>query len=57
MSTCLSYEMKGGACLSCATGYWPSNGVCVKVRDPTPNCKQTNELGNCVECVSRYYLN
>lgn len=56
MSTCLSYEMVGGACLSCTIGYWPLNGVCVKIRDPTPNCKNTNELGNCIECLNRYYL-
>ncbi len=34
--------MAGGACTTCQIGYWPLNGVCLKVKDPVPNCKQTN---------------
>jgi len=56
MPACLSYEMIGGACLTCTVGFLPSNGVCVKVRDVTPNCKRIDELGNCVECMNRFYI-
>ena len=55
-SACLTYQMAGGNCLTCQLGFWPSNGVCFKVKDPVPNCKMTNELGNCVQCENRYYL-
>lgn len=42
--------MAEGACLTCQLGYWPSSGLCLKVKDPTSNCKLTNDLGNCIEC-------
>ncbi len=38
-SVCLTYQMAGGACVTCQVGYWQVNGVCGKVREPTANCK------------------
>jgi len=52
---CVTYNMTGGACLSCRLSYILQNGNCLSILSINPWCTAYNTT-SCTGCYPRYYL-